>query len=91
MRCHNDGINSHRQVVGASATHSYGDTKLTIGGAHSQENFYRSTTGLASVSRDLAGGNTTVAGGFSFSLNQPELHPLPGHRKPVSERRLRRR
>jgi len=77
VRCHRDGINSHRQVVGASATHQYGDTKLTIGGAYSQENFYRSTTGLMSVSRDLAGGNTTVAGGFSFSLNQPELHPLP--------------
>ena len=77
VRCHRDGINSHRQVVGASATHKYGDTKLTIGGAYSQENFYRSTTGLMSVSRDLAGGNTTVAGGFSFSLNQPELHPLP--------------
>ena len=29
------------------------------------------------MSRDLANGNTTVAGGFSFSLNQPMLHPLP--------------
>src|SRR5262245_40105841 len=77
VRCHRNGINSHRNVVGASATRKFGDTKLTLGGAYSQENFYRSTTGLASVSRDLAGGNTTVAGGFSFSLNQPELHPMP--------------
>ena len=50
---------------------------MTIGGAFSKENFYRATTGLVSLSRDLAGGNTTVAGGFSFSLNQPMLHPLP--------------
>ena len=76
-RCHRDGINSHRQVVGLSATRKYGDTKLTFGGAFSKENFYRATTGLASVSRDLANGNTTVAAGFSFSLNQPTLHPNP--------------
>ena len=76
-RCHRDGINSHRQEVGVSATRKYGDTKLTLGGAYSKENFYRATTGLLSVSRDLANGNTTVAGGFSFSLNQPELHPNP--------------
>ena len=76
-RCHRDGVNSHRQVVGLSATRKYGDVKLTIGGAYSKENFYRATTGLTSVSRDLANGNTTVAGGFSFSLNQPMLHPLP--------------
>jgi hypothetical protein len=54
--------------------------KFTIGGAYSQENFYRSTTGLTSVTKDLAKGNTTIAGGFSFSLNQPVLHPLPDHR-----------
>jgi hypothetical protein len=77
VRCHRDGISSHRQVVGLSATRRYGDTKVTIGGAFSDENFYRATTGLASVSRDMAHGNTTVAGGFSFSLNQPMLHPLP--------------
>jgi hypothetical protein len=64
-------------VIGVSATRKYGDLKVTVGGAFSKENFYRATTGLASVSRDLASGNTTVAGGFSFSLNQPTLHPLP--------------
>ena len=76
-RCHRDGINSHRQEIGVSATRKYGDAKLTFGGAYSKENFYRATTGLVSLSRDLANNNTTVAGGFSFSLNQPELHPNP--------------
>jgi len=77
VRCHRDGVNSHRQVVGLSATRKYGDVNVTFGGAYSKENFYRATTGLMSVSRDLASGNTTVAGGFAFSLNQPTLHPLP--------------
>jgi hypothetical protein len=77
VRCHRDGVNSHRQVVGLSVTQKHGDLKLTFGGAYSKENFYRATTGLTSVSRDLANGNTTVAGGFSFSLNQPTLHPTP--------------
>jgi hypothetical protein len=76
-RCHRDGVNSHRNEFGLSATRKYGDVKLTLGGAYSKENFYRATTGLTSISRDLASGNTTVAGGFSFSLNQPTLHPLP--------------
>jgi hypothetical protein len=75
-RCHRDGVSSHRQLFGLSATRKYGDVKLTIGGAFGKENFYRATTALTSVSRDLANGNTTVAGGFSFSLNQPTLHPL---------------
>lgn len=77
VRCHRDGVSSHRQVGGLSMTRKYGDVKLTVGGAYSQEPFYRSTTGLTSVTKDLAKGNTTVAGGFSFSLNQPMLHPLP--------------
>jgi hypothetical protein len=76
-RCHRDGISSRRQVVGASVTRKYADMKLTFGGAFSLENFYRSTTGLMSATRNFAKGNTTVAGGFSFSLNQPMLHPLP--------------
>lgn len=77
VRCHRDGVRSHRQVIGLSGTRKYGDMKVTVGGAYSQENFYRATTGLTSISKDLAKGNTTVAGGFSFSLNQPMLHPLP--------------
>ena len=77
VRCHRDGVNSHRQLVGLSGTRKYADWKLTIGGAYSKENFYQATTGFTSASRDLAAGNATVAGGFSFSLNQPLLHPLP--------------
>jgi hypothetical protein len=76
-RCHREGVNSHRHELGLSATRKYGDVKLTMGGAYGQENFYRATTVLTSVSRDLASGNTTIAGGFSFSLNQPTLHPMP--------------
>ena len=75
VRCHRDGVNSRRQDVGVSLTRKYDDLKVTVGGAYSQENFYRATTVLTSVSRDLANGNTTVAGGFSFSVNQPVLHP----------------
>ena len=77
-RCHRDGINSHRQD-GALGHAEIRRHEADLGGAYSKENFYRATTGLASVSRDLANGNTTVAGGFSFSLNQPELHPNPEH------------
>ena len=78
-RCHRDGANSHRQEIGLSATRKYGAMKLTLGGAYSKENFYRATTGITSISRELANGNTTVAGGFTFSLNQPMLHPLPDY------------
>jgi hypothetical protein len=48
---------------------------VTVGGDVSRELFYRATTALASVSRDLNKANTTVAAGFSYSLNEPMLHP----------------
>src|SRR3954470_196261 len=67
-RCHRDGANSHRRVGGLSVTRKFDDLKFTIGGSYSQENFYRATTVLTSVSRDLAGSNATIAGGYSFSL-----------------------
>jgi hypothetical protein len=76
-RCHHNGANTHRQVFGLSVTQSFNDWKLTLGGDYSQENFYRATTFLTSMTRDLAKGNTTVAGGYTFSLNQPTLHPTP--------------
>jgi uncharacterized protein DUF3570 len=76
LHCHPKGADNLRQEIGLSATRKYGDAKVSVGGAFSDENFYRATTGLASISRDLAAGNATVAGGFSFSLNQPVLHPL---------------
>ncbi len=75
VRCHRDGVNSRRQEAGLSVTRKFDDLKVTVGGAYSWENFYRATTVLTSVSRDLASGNTTVAGGFAFSVNQPNLHP----------------
>jgi len=74
-RCHRDGVNSHRQVGGLSVTQKFDVFKWTVGGTYSQENFYRATTFLTSASRDLANGNTTVAGGYTFALNQPRLHP----------------
>ena len=75
-RCHREGVNSQpRRSRGLSVTRKFDALKLTVGGAYSQENFYRATTGLTSVSRELANGNTTVAGGYTFSLNQPTLHP----------------
>lgn len=74
-RCHQEGANNGRVVLGVSGTRKYGDTKLTVGGELSAESFYRATTALLSVSRDLNKGNTTVASGFSYSLNRPQLHP----------------
>lgn len=76
-RCHRSGIDSKRKVGAASVTRKIGTLKLTAGGAYSQETFYRSATALASASRDLRNGNTTVAGGYSFSLNRPTVHPTP--------------
>jgi hypothetical protein len=74
-RCHREGVSSHRQVGGLSVTQKFAAFKWTLGGAYSQENFYRATTVLTSASRDFADGNATVAGGYTFSLNQPVLHP----------------
>jgi hypothetical protein len=76
-RCHQFGVNSRRQVGGLSVTRTFDDWKLTVGGSFGKENFYRATTGLTSLSRDLRKGSTTVAGGYAFSLNQPTLHPTP--------------
>ena len=74
-RCHPNGNNNARVVGSANLTRKYGDSKVTFGGEISKELFYTATTGLVSVSRDLNKSNTTVASGFSFSLNQPQLHP----------------
>jgi hypothetical protein len=74
-RCHRDGANSRRLVGGVGVTEKFDSLKVTAGAAYSQETFYRATTLVASVSRDVANGNATVAGGYTFSLNQPTLHP----------------
>ena len=74
-RCHNEGANNGRYVGSLNVVRKYGDSKLTVGGEYSKELFYTASTLLASVSRDLNKGSTTVAGGFSYSFNQPQLHP----------------
>jgi Protein of unknown function (DUF3570) len=75
VRCHSQGVSSQRVYLGASLVRKLTNANLSLGGEFSQENFYRSTTILSSGSRTFNKANTTVAGGFSFSLNQPTLHP----------------
>jgi hypothetical protein len=74
-RCHPGGAQNRRVVVNASIARKIGEATWAFGGEIGRENFYAATTGFASVSRDLNHADTTVAGGFSFSLNQPQLHP----------------
>ncbi len=74
-RCHPDGITSGRAVGSLSVNRKYGDTTIGIGGEFSQENFYRATTVSATATRTLNKANTTIASGYSFSFNQPVLHP----------------
>jgi hypothetical protein len=74
-RCHPDGSHSQRSYVDADLRRTLGAWKLDVGGELSRENFYAADTGMVSVSRDLNQGNTTIAGGYSFSLNRPMLHP----------------
>jgi Protein of unknown function (DUF3570) len=68
-------VSSARVYAGASLVRKLGAGSVSVGAEVSVENFYRSTTLLASGSRTFNKANTTVAGGFSFSLNQPQLHP----------------
>jgi hypothetical protein len=75
VRCHSQGTNNQRVYLGASLARKLKDARLSLGGEFSQERFYRSTTILSSASRNLNKANTTVAGGFAFSLNEPTLHP----------------
>ncbi len=39
VRCHREGVNSHRRDMGLSVTRKFNDLKVTLGGAYSQENF----------------------------------------------------
>jgi hypothetical protein len=75
VRCHSQGVSSQRVALGASLVRSLTNGKLSLGAEYGRENFYRATTILTSGSRTFNKANTTVAGGFSFSLNQPTLHP----------------
>lgn len=84
-RCHPQGANNHRTYLDASYQRKYGDYKVEVGGEISRENFYAADTLSATVSRDLNKGNTTVAGGYSFSFNRPQLHPTQDVEHQVSQ------
>ena len=84
-RCHSQGVSSARVYAGASVVRKLGSAVLSLGGEYSQENFYRSTTILTSASRTFNKANTTVAGGFSFSWNQPTLHPREASESQTTE------
>lgn len=75
IRCHPDGAHNARGYVNASFFRKYGDTRVSVGGEFSKEQFYTATTGSTSISRTLNQANTTIAGGYAFSFNQPMLHP----------------
>jgi hypothetical protein len=83
-RCHQGSPHDTRRYIDASITRKYGDTKLTLGTEVSIENFYGSNTLMASATRDINKGNTTIAGGYSFSWNRPQLHPSPTTRNQYS-------
>jgi hypothetical protein len=74
-RCHAEGATNTREFVNASIIKTYGDTKVAVGGEFSHENFYQATTVSTSISRTLNQANTTVAAGYAFSWNRPQLHP----------------
>jgi hypothetical protein len=74
-RCHPEGANNSRVSLGVSMLRKYGDTKLTLGAEIGSERFYSATTLQSAISRDLNKGNTTIAGGFAYSFNRPQLHP----------------
>jgi Protein of unknown function (DUF3570) len=74
-RCHPEGANNQRIYLSGAVRRKLGDTRLEIGGELSKERFYQASTLAGSISRTLDKGNTTVAGGFSFSWNRPQLHP----------------
>jgi hypothetical protein len=61
--------------VNAALRRPLGKAVLSFGGEYSHENFYQASTVLTSISRAFNSDNTTIAGGYSFSLNQPQLHP----------------
>lgn len=75
IRCHPDGAHNVRAYLNGSLFKKYGDTKVSVGGEVSREQFYGAYTGSTSISRTLNQSNTTIAGGYAFSLNKPVLHP----------------
>ncbi len=84
-RCHGNGANNKRVFVNAALQRPLGKSLFSIGGEYSQENFYQATTALTSISRAFNQNNTTVAGGYSFSLNRPQLHPAEDWERQYSQ------
>jgi len=84
-RCHPEGQTTMRTYGSASYLRKYGDYTLEVGGDISRENFYAADTASMSLSRNLNQGNTTVAAGYSFSYNRPELHPTQTSEHQVSQ------
>jgi hypothetical protein len=84
-RCHANGANSRRSYVDFGVRRKYGDLKLDVGAEFSRENFYSADTGMVSISRDFNHANTTVAGAYSFSYNQPTLHPSQNVESQISQ------
>jgi hypothetical protein len=84
-RCHGDGASNHRAFLDVNLRRKYGDLKVEFGGEVSRENFYAADTGMITVSRDFNRANTTVAGGYSFSYNRPQLHPSEAVEHQVSQ------
>ena len=75
-RCHPDGANNGRVVLGASMVPQVRRHQADRRRRVQPGNFLRGHHGARlRITRDLNKGNTTVAGGFSYSLNQPQLHP----------------
>ncbi|MGE5360593.1 MAG: DUF3570 domain-containing protein [Bacteroidales bacterium] len=75
VRCHPQGRGMQRTYFGAALVRKLNDWKLNVGSEISRENFYASDTLMASITRDFNKGNTTIAGGYSYSSNRPKLHP----------------
>ncbi len=84
-RCHGDGASNHRTFLDLNVRKKFGDFKVDFGGEVSRENFYAADTGMISVSRDFNKANTTVAGGYSFSYNRPQMHPTEEVQHQVSQ------
>jgi hypothetical protein len=75
-RCHQEGARNSRKFVSGSLVRTLGDTKLSLGGEISRENFYAADTMMVSATRALNKANTTIGGGYSLSFNRPDLHPF---------------
>ena len=76
-RCHQEGATNGRVFLDTSVVRTFGDTKISIGGEVSRENFYSADTVMGSVTRAMNKANTTLTAGYSLAFNRPVLHPGP--------------